>query len=394
MTGDPWVLVAGGFHSKGGMDRANLALAEFLTSQGTRVHLVTHSVEEDLNTNPLVTIHLVKRPLGSYALGRPLLDFRARQVAHRISSMAPGARVLVNGANCLWPDMNWAHYVHHAWEPDLRGATAIQRAVKRLFHSVELRREKTAYQSARLIFSNSDLTRRHLIEMLGIAKNRVITVYLGCDPDWQPPNSEERKQARQDLAIADSRFIAAFVGALSRDNRKGLDVLVAAWQLLCTDPEWDVDLLVAGGGPALPAWQTRLSDLGLVKRIRLLGFRSDVRRILASSDVLVSPVRYEAYGLNVQEAICCGLPAIVSASAGVAERYSGTLRDLLLPDAQDVNALADRLRLWRANVELWRQRFLPLGVQLRAQTWRRMAAEMVGLAVQSDAQRRATESSV
>ena len=37
--------------------------------------------------------------------------------------------------------------------------------------------------------------------------------------------------------------------------------------------------------------------------------------------VLVSAPRHEAYGLNVQEAHCRGLPDLVSASAGVAERY-------------------------------------------------------------------------
>ena len=36
---------------------------------------------------------------------------------------------------------------------------------------------------------------------------------------------------------------------------------------------------------------------------------------------MVHPARYEAYGLGVHEAICRGLPAIVSAGAGIAELY-------------------------------------------------------------------------
>ena len=27
----------------------------------------------------------------------------------------PLARVVVNGGNCAWPDINWVHAVHAAW---------------------------------------------------------------------------------------------------------------------------------------------------------------------------------------------------------------------------------------------------------------------------------------
>ncbi|MBV8055276.1 MAG: hypothetical protein JO071_08570, partial [Deltaproteobacteria bacterium] len=36
---DPWLLIAEGFHSRGGMDKANAALANYLVSQGMPVHL-------------------------------------------------------------------------------------------------------------------------------------------------------------------------------------------------------------------------------------------------------------------------------------------------------------------------------------------------------------------
>jgi glycosyltransferase involved in cell wall biosynthesis len=71
----------------------------------------------------------------------------------------------------------------------------------------------------------------------------------------------------------------------------------------------------------------------------LLGYREDVATILAASDLLASPTRYEAYGLNVHEAICRGVPALVSRSAGVAERYPPELRSWLLDDPDDVVTL-------------------------------------------------------
>ena len=94
----------------------------------------------------------------------------------------------------------------------------------------------------------------------------------------------------------------------------------------------------------------------------------------------MSPVRYEPYGLNVQEAICCGVPAIVSACAGVAERYPAALADLLLPDPEDAAGLVSRMLQWRADIAGWRCRLKPFTDTLRAYSWDDMAEQIVSLA--------------
>jgi glycosyltransferase involved in cell wall biosynthesis len=130
----------------------------------------------------------------------------------------------------------------------------------------------------------------------------------------------------------------------------------------------------------MAAWQARIAAAGLAGRVRLLGFTDRVFDLLAAADLLVSPVRYEPYGLNVQEAIGRGVPALVSARAGVVERYPQTLTDMILPDPDDWSDLAARLLRWRADVAGWRERFRPLAESLRAQTWERMAEQIVDLA--------------
>ena len=101
---------------------------------------------------------------------------------------------------------------------------------------------------------------------------------------------------------------------------------------------------------------------------------------MAAVDLLVSPVRYESYGLNVQEALAGGVPAIVSRGAGIAERYPMELNDLLLPEPDDVHDLAARLLRWRMNIEEYKQRIAPLAVTLRAWTWRDMAEQICAVA--------------
>ncbi len=78
-----------------------------------------------------------------------------------------------------------------------------------------------------------------------------------------------------------------------------------------------------------------------------------------------------------QEALACGLPAYVTASAGIADRYPPDLADLLIPDPEDVPDLVARLRRWRAELGQPRPALETFAEQLRSHTWDHMAAEIV-----------------
>jgi glycosyltransferase involved in cell wall biosynthesis len=374
----PWVIVAAGLHQKGGMDKANLALADYLLERATPVHLVSHSIDSSLAKHPLATVHLVPLPAKSFYLGEFALAARGRKVARQVIREHPSAQVVSNGGNCVWPGINWAHYVHRAWSGPKRGPFAYR--LKAALAARRARRtEKAAFQRAKLIISNSKRTTNELVKYFGVDSNRVHTVYLGSDPGWGPISSQERAASRELLQVAMERTLAVFVGALGYDERKGFDVLFRAWEMLCTRADWDVDLMVAGGGPTAPAWQAKVKQSGLENRIRLLGFTDQVKSVLAAADLLISPVRYESYGLNVQEAICRGVPAMVSASAGVAEQYEAGFAPLLIPDPEDAGDLVQRLLAWRSNKEQWKARFQPFGDRLRNRTWRDTAADFVSI---------------
>lgn len=381
----PWVMVSGGFHRRGGMDKANLALAQYLLEQGVRVHIVCHQIDAELAQHPLVTVHIVSRPAKSYFLGAPLLDFTGRSVARLVRKQSPNARVLVNGTNCLWPDINWVHCVHHVWQSGPLEGPAWFRAKQAMNRWLLRRRERAAARMGRLFITNSNRTKQDLIEQLGIEPRRIHTIYLGAESEWGPVTSQEKADSRRALHIPEKHLAALFVGTISHDRNKGFDVLLEAWRRLCADPLWDVDLLVAGSGGAVPACREKISQWKLEARIQMLGFSDRVRDLLAAADVLVSPSRYEAYGLNVQEAICRGVPAIVSSTAGVAERYGSECAELLLPDPEDVDDLVARLRAWRAHTAQWKSRFQRFGDTLRDYSWRDMARQMVLMANQEDA---------
>ena len=372
-----WVLVAGDFHRAGGMDRANAELASYLCSAGVTVHLVSYRVDPELTVNPNVRVHLARRIAGANSLSRRRLDRLGRAVASSVMAQTPGARVLVNGVNCEWPDINWVHYVHREWLKAPSGAPLWFRLKTAIAGRANLRKELRVLRTARVLIANSERTRADLIRDVAIDPKRVRTVYLGCGKEWQAITAERRAAARAWLGESSGRPLAAFVGALGYDSRKGFDTLWTAWRSLCTRADWDANLIVAGDGRALPRWRETIKRNGLETRIRLLGYSERITEILAAADVLVSPVRYESYGLNVQEALCCGVPAIVSRNAGVAERYPAELDDLLLPNPEDASDLAMRLLRWRAGIEDFKRRIVPLSAMLRGWTWGDMAAQMI-----------------
>jgi len=369
------VLVAGDFVRTGGMDAANHALASYLARQGNETHLVAHRVADDLRALPGIRFHAVPRPLGSHTLGFPLLDRAGRAVAGTLRDRRPV--VVANGGNCRAGNVAWLHYVHAAYAPTVAGQP-VRRMMASAARRKALRDERAVARRARVVIANSGVTHGHAVDLLGADPRSAHFVYYGADAErFRPPSAQERAEARRALGWADDAPAVCFVGALG-DRRKGFDTLFAAWTRLCADPAWDARLAVVGAGGELEAWR-RAARAGLEDRIDFLGFQADVRRVLWAADALAAPTRYEAYGLAVQEALCCGLPAVVSARAGVAERISRPLHPLLLADPDDVAELAERLRAWRRSREAHRTAARELSDALRTRTWDDMAAGMTAI---------------
>jgi len=361
------------------MDAANHALARYLATgpASDDVHLVTHRAWPDLQALPRVTVHRVRRPLGSHALGSALL---ARAGAREWKRLRPlGVETVVNGGNCRVPDaINWVHYVHAAYRPAI-AASAASRAKASVTYRRDVAAERAALGDARIVICNSRRTRCDVIERVGVEPSRAVVVYYGSDPRrFSLVTERERGAAKKALAalgVKTDRPLFGFVGALG-DRRKAFDTLFAAWSALCRDRRWNADLLVIGAGAELQTWKRRAKDAGLGDRIRFAGFRRDVPEMLAALDLLVHPARYEAYGLAVHEAICRGVPALVSASAGVAERFPSELSDLRIAEADDADELRERLAMACDERERFQSAVLQLGAALRARTWDVMAHEI------------------
>lgn len=376
----PWVIVNGGLHRGGGMDRANAALVDFLLERGDTVHVVAHHADSEYQARPGLTLHLVRRPADSFLLGELPLERRALAVHASVA----GSRLVANGGNCRSPDVNWVHSVHAAWPCVHAGAPAWFRAKNSLTKWFARARERRALDAARVIVANSTRTSDDLTRLVGVPPERIVVVPLGADEDATPPTPTERAAARHRLGIAEDAAVVAFVGALSLDDNKGFDLLLGALSLVARE---DLDKLVvvaAGGGSGVARWRAEAARRGLGDHVRMLGYTRDVGTLLAAADLLASPVRYEAFGLNVLEALTHDLPVLVSDRAGVVERMPAAASRMVL-ERLTAEGLAARMTDWLRERDAWHALAREAGQHLRAWRWRDMARTMVQLIESRDA---------
>ena len=114
---------------------------------------------------------------------------------------------------------------------------------------------------------------------------------------------------------ADRSFLVS-VGRLHA--QKGFDWLIdLAPRLLENLPGHD--LLIVGDGPGDQQLRHRARVNGVDRRVHFLGYRNDVRSIIASSDALLLPSRYEGMPNVVLEAMALGKAVVATACHGVSE---------------------------------------------------------------------------
>jgi glycosyltransferase involved in cell wall biosynthesis len=120
---------------------------------------------------------------------------------------------------------------------------------------------------------------------------------------------------RAELGLSDDTLLLLFVGKFIEEKRPA-DLFHAAAHLRQSGV--DARAVYIGSGPMEETLRTQSSELGVTAH--LLGFKnqSELPHYYAGADVLVLPSESETWGLVVNEAMACGLPAVVSDQVGCA----------------------------------------------------------------------------
>jgi hypothetical protein len=177
----------------------------------------------------------------------------------------------------------------------------------------------------------------------------VTVIHNGVPPEFFAARPD-REAVRRELGWPADTLLCGMAGRL--DPWKGHRVLLdAAAQVLLAAPRAAFvvagDVLFAHGRAAFGGYRAELEAralaLGIADRVRFVGPRADLPRLLASCDAFVHPsVAPEPFGRAVAEAQAAGLPVVASRLGGIPEIVQDG-RTGLLCDAGDARALAAAL---------------------------------------------------
>jgi glycosyltransferase involved in cell wall biosynthesis len=146
-------------------------------------------------------------------------------------------------------------------------------------------------------------------QQLGIAPNdKLLTIPNGI-PDPPDVTTGEILEIRKEVGIHDGDLVLFTPGRLAPE--KGLEDLLDAFATALRSAP-SMRLLIAGEGVLEQELHSRAKELGLEDRVRFLGFRTDVLRLLAAVDIVVLPTWREGLSIALLEAMARGRPIITT----------------------------------------------------------------------------------
>ena len=120
-----------------------------------------------------------------------------------------------------------------------------------------------------------------------------------------------RKIKRAELGISDSDFMIITAGNL--DPNKNFDTAIKA---VAESKNANVRLFVCGIGPESDKLNSLSKELKVSERVKLLGYRNDMKELLLAADAFIMPTYREGLSRSIMEAMASGLPCIVSKIRG------------------------------------------------------------------------------
>jgi glycosyltransferase involved in cell wall biosynthesis len=303
-------LVTLAWHRHGGIERCVWAEAEALLAAGVEVHVFAGSVGAE--ALPGVRLHRVPVPAHPWIASLAAFAFRApRAVAAQGPFDIVHAHTVYGGI----ADLASAHSVHrHALRanPPAAGWRLVSGWLKGLPPLSGALADRT-YRRARRRHAIAEGVRVALNECYPREAEPVDVLYYGVDGGtFKPAAAGRRKALRRRLGL-DGGVWSLFCGWDWR--RKGLDLLLRGMARL---PE--ARLAVVGEDSLEgPYFRAMARDLGLEARVRFAGRQPEPAPWFQACDLFVFPTRYEPFGMVVTEAMACGLPVLVPATAGASE---------------------------------------------------------------------------
>ena len=216
----------------------------------------------------------------------------------------------------------------------------------RAMHVMHLLTEWWLSTKSDRVIANSEGVRRELVDLAGVAPEKVQLLHNFIDLErFRPPTPEERAAARTRWQLGPNEIALLLPGRVGvQKNQLGLAIALARLKRAGRLPA-NVRVLLAGRNrdrlysallPRVLRW------LGLADQVRFLGTVTEMLSLYHATDLLVLPSLYEGLPNAVLEAHACGLPAVVSHAANIDEIVVDGVSGFEVPTF-DHEALAEAL---------------------------------------------------
>jgi glycosyltransferase involved in cell wall biosynthesis len=166
-----------------------------------------------------------------------------------------------------------------------------------------------------------------------------------------PSRTVLREEVRKELGLPDDSTILISVGRL--DPQKGYrDIIPAIPHLVKESP--NVRFVWVGAGDQRAELVQEIQRYQVENYVHLLGYRSDVPRLLKASDVFLFPTRFEGHPFTLLEAMSFRVPVVASNVSSIPEVITNNTHGLLFR-AGDSCDLLETLRCALRRPDLMRR---------------------------------------
>lgn len=193
-------------------------------------------------------------------------------------------------------------------------------------------------------------------------KGRVYSV-AGVGIDLTQYNYERNQCLRSAVGVGENDIMLISAGDLI--ERKNYKVAIKAISEAKAD---NLKYCICGTGPQKEELEKYAESLGVKDKVIFLGFRTDMKELLASSDVFLFTTLQEGLPRSTMEAMASGLPCVVSKVRGnvdlVQDGNGGFLCDVMNSSefAKAIDKLADDPKLCKQFGEINRTRIIDFSV--------------------------------
>lgn len=156
---------------------------------------------------------------------------------------------------------------------------------------------------------------------------------------YHPVSDVERREMRKAEGLSDNDFVILCTGELNQ-NKDQKTLIAAAAKLKNTIP--NLKVLLAGNGPLEQALRDQIQAERLGNIVKLLGYRTDLEKVVPAVDLVVSCSHREGMPLNIIEAMLCKKAVVVSENRGHRELVDNSITGYLVP-AGDGDQLSQRI---------------------------------------------------